>query len=457
MSRIESGKMNITETKENLSEIIHTLQNSISADARAKAQSLRIDAIDVVDEDIFCDRLRLLQVLSNLLSNAIKYTKPRGSIYMRIAETSFRREGYAAYEFRIKDNGIGMSEDFQKSVFEPFSRENTVAVSALPGSGLGLAITKSFVNMMGGEISVKSTPRIGTEVVVRLEFRTVQSIERSGVEIKELSHKIALAVDRDLEMCDSLCRMLKRISLSASFSADIDGAVLFARESKQNGKPVSLVILGYDGEDSDFLDGVRKIRRNAGEDAKIVVLTALDWSEIEILARTAGVDCFVSAPLFDSDLRACLSSIFAVPSAKSPAEPTNLRGRTALLAEDNESSREITKMILNEAGIGVVAVENGEEALEILKRRGAGQFDFVLMDLIMPVLDGLSATKEIRAMSDKKLSSIPIIAMTAKTSDEDKKAAIAAGMDAYLPKPVDVAQLFELLKSVLEKNAESLW
>lgn len=447
MSRIESGKMNLSETKENLADVIHSLQSSLIGDVNAKAQNFRIDAIDVVDEDIICDRMRLVQVLSNLLSNAIKYTKPRGTITMRIFETAFRREGYATYEFRIKDNGIGMSEDFQRDMFEPFRRENVPAVSASSGAGLGMAIVKNIVDMMGGEISVKSSPQLGTEVIVRLEFK-VASVRKNG-EIPELAHKNAIVIDSDMEMSGSLCRMLKRFSLSATFSADIDGALQYAREKKQSGTAVSLFLLGYDGSESTFFENVRKLKKNAGADGKIVVLTELDWSDVEAQAREAGVDKFVSTPLFASDFRLCLTQLFGV-RRDSKRDSADLSGRMALLVEDNETSREITKLILNDAGISAVTAENGKEAVETLRQRGAGYFDFVLMDVMMPVMDGLEATRKIRSLSDKALSEIPIVAMTAKSSDDDKEEVLSAGMNAHVAKPVEIKMLLSALKSVLK-------
>lgn len=446
MSRIESGKMNLSEMPENLSDIIHSLQSSVQNDAKAKAQILRIDVEDVVDENILCDKQRLLQVLSNLLSNAIKYTKPRGYIIMKVRETAFRREGYATYEFLIKDNGIGMSEEFQKSIFEPFQRENTPAVSAAPGAGLGMAITKSIVDMMGGEISVKSSTRIGTEALVRLEFKTVCDNGKS-LDIPSLLGKVAMVVDPDLEISGSICRMMKRLSLSATFASDIDSAISAVHEIKQNGNEINLFVLGYNGADSDFLESVRRIRRASGEDAKIIVLTELDWSDIEESALEAGVDRFVARPLFASDFRTCLLSLFCIEETK--RESGNLIGLRALVAEDNDSSREITKIILNDAGIDVICVPDGEKAVETLRKRGAGYFDFVLMDIMMPILDGFEATKKIRAMKDKKLSKIPIIAMTAKSSDEDREAALGVGMNAHISKPVDVENLFEVLKKTI--------
>ena len=234
-----------------------------------------------------------------------------------------------------------------------------------PSSGLGMAITKNIVDMMGGEISVKSTPRLGTEVIVRLEFKTEPN--NKIWQVQNLSHKSAVVVDPDMEMSDSLCRMLKRFSISATFASDIDGALQVARDKKQDGSQVSLFLIGYDGVDTDFLENVRKLRRISGAESKILVLTEFDWIDVEEQARIDGVNQFVSTPLFASDFRLCLKQLFDVQNNFVQKNRSDLRGRTALLVEDNEASREITKLILSVAGISVVTAENGEKAVETLR------------------------------------------------------------------------------------------
>ena len=447
MSRIESGKMNLDEEVQNLSEIIHDLKETVQSEVNAKQQNLCIDVLNVVHEDIICDRYRLNQVFHNLISNAIKFTKPRGTISMIISEKGFNQQGYATFEFKLKDNGIGMSEEFQKSVFLPFAREvNPLAVNS-QGSGLGMAITKSIVNMMGGDIKVNSSTEKGSEFIVTLEFKTEGEVQN---QVTELAGKSALVIDDDMELCNYICDMVRNAGFEkASICASGEDAIIFTQNALQGAEALPIYIIDWKINDFAWIETVRKIKRIAGSDAIIIILTAFDWSNIEEEARESGVSLFISKPLFPSDLKKSLANLFVSPKPSKSAIINVLHGKRALIAEDNEASREISKIILNEAGIDADCVSDGKKAIELLKANGEGYYDFILMDIMMPILDGLEATKQIRALEDKKLANIPIIAMTAKSSEEDKKEVLNAGMNAHVAKPVDVAHLFEVVKKVL--------
>ena len=451
MSRIESGKMNLNEEKESLGDIVHELIADVRSEVGAKDLTLCTDALNIAHEEIYCDRIRLKQVLANLLSNAIKFTKSNGEIYMLVSETAFSEKGYATYEFRIKDNGIGMSEEFQKSVFEPFTREAGSQAAAAQGAGLGMAITKSIVNMMGGDISVQSSPEKGAEFTVTLSFKAAKSTEKSPLTpLAVLAEKSAIVVDSDTELCNYICTMLRDLGVAqATLCATGEDAVICSQTEAQNGERLPIYILDWKTKDLQWLETVRKVKRIAGSDALIAVLTAFDYRDIEEKARESGVGAFIEKPLFPSDLRERLLSLFSEPKPNKRAISDVLHGKRALIAEDNESSREISKLILNEAGIDTVCVEDGERAVAEIEKRGAGYFDFVLMDIMMPVMDGLEATRKIRALADKELANIPIIAMTAKSGDDDKREAQESGMNAHVAKPVDVAHLFEVVKDVL--------
>ena len=447
MSRIESGKMNLNEEPQNLSDIIHCLKSEVESEVNAKQLRLCIDVLNVVHEDILCDKVRLNQVLLNLLSNSIKFTKPNGTILMTISENGFNQKGYASFEFRIKDNGIGMSREFQKNVFLPFAREVNPSATNSQGSGLGMAITKSIVNMMGGEISVQSSEKDGSEFIVKLEFKTE---EGRGFSVSEIEGKSALVIDDNMELSNYICDMMKNAGAKkASICATGEDAVIFTQTALQNGEDLPLYILDWKTKESAWLETVRKIKRIAGSDAIIIILTDFDWQSIEEEARESGVNLFISKPLFPSYLQKNLSRLYTAPKPSKSAILDVLRGKRALIVEDNESSREISKIILNEAGIDAECAVDGKEALDMIVSKDVRYFDFILMDIMMPVMDGIEATKQIRALGDER-AKIPIIAMTAKSSEDDKKEVIEAGMNAHVAKPVDVAHLFTVLKNVLE-------
>lgn len=319
MSRIESGKINIEEKSEDLTDIIATLTDIVYADINSKQQNFAVDTEDIADKFIMCDRLRLNQVLLNILSNAIKYTAPGGNISMRIAELSVSPSGYATYEFRIRDNGIGMDQDFQKAIFEPFTRAKSSTLSGIQGTGLGMAITKNLVDMMGGSIKVASELGKGTEIVATFDFKLASQLEENKLD--------------------------------------------------------------------------------------------------------AGAVCREDRP---------------------ESETFDLTGRKILLVEDNELNREIATMILEEYGCNVTPAEDGNVAVRIMSEAREGDFDLVLMDVQMPTIDGYEATRRIRALGTG-ISRIPIIAMTANAFEEDRRAALDAGMDDHIAKPIDIGNLKQVL------------
>ena len=449
MSRIESGKMQLEEAPCSLPDILHGLRSIIQADIHAKQLELYIDAVDVVDENICCDRLRLNQLLLNLLSNAVKYTPVGGIVSMRIVEKPGAPAGYGKYEFTIRDTGIGMSKEFAQKIFEPFERERNSTISGIQGTGLGMAITKSIVDMMNGAISVKSEPGAGTEVVVTLVFR-LGGEEREILTIPELTGCRALVVDDDFNTCDSVSYMLQQIGLRAEWTLSGKEAVLRTRQAAMRGDNYSVYILDWLLPDLNGVEVARRIRKELGEDVPIIVLTAYDWSDIEDEAREAGVTAFCSKPLFLSELRRCLRSVVTTEEEDLPI-PAPARHHTGhlLLVEDNELNREIAQAILEEAGFTLDMAENGKEALEIIRRSKPGCYQLVLMDIQMPVMDGYEAAKAIRALEDPAVNAVPILAMTANAFEEDKQAALKCGMNGHISKPIDIEKLLETLDTVL--------
>lgn len=455
MSRIESGRVDIEETECSLPEMLYDLRNILVNQIQAKQLDFYIDTIDVIDEDIYCDRLHLNQVLLNLLSNAIKFTPSGGSVSLIIKQKHGAPEGYAAYEIRVKDTGIGMSPEFLEKVFEPFEREKTSTVSGIQGTGLGMAIAKNIIDMMGGTIEAFSEQGKGSEFVLSLEFRLLS--ERKQVEvIKELEGMRALVVDDDYTVCDSVTKMLVQLGLRADWTLSGREAVLHAKQASELADDFNAYIIDLYMPDLSGLEVVRRIRSDVGENVPIIILTAYDWSTIEDEARAAGVTAFCNKPIFLSTLRDTLISAIA-PQSVAEEEPVlpetseDMHGKRLLLVEDNELNREIAVEILTESGFEVETACDGTEAVEIMKTVEDGRFDLILMDIQMPIMNGYDATRAIRALGSTYAANVPIVAMTANAFDEDKKNAIDAGMNDHIAKPLDLDRLFEVLHKHLKK------
>ena len=455
MSRIESGKIHLEETEVSLSEVLHDLKTIISGQIHAKQLELYMDAMDVTNEDVYCDKTRLNQVLLNLLSNAVKFTPAGGTVSVRIRQCHGTQKGSELYEIRVKDNGIGMSQEFVQKIFSPFERERTSTVSRTQGTGLGMAITKNIVDMMGGTIEVQTEQGKGTEFIVRLPFRTQPEHQRTE-KIAELEGLKALVVDDDFNTCDSVTKMLVRVGMRSEWTLSGKEAVLRARQSMELGDAFHAYIIDWRLPDMNGIEVTRQIR-SLGDDTPIIILTAYDWSDIEAEARAAGVTAFCAKPLFMSDIRETLMTAIGQSQSEPedlvlPAAGSDFRGRCILLVEDNELNREIAVEILNEYGFLVDTAENGAEAVEKVKNSTSGKYDLVLMDVQMPVMNGYEATKQIRALDDPALAEITILAMTANAFDEDRKKALECGMDGFLSKPIVIEELI----STLQKNLDQV-
>ncbi|MCI8772147.1 MAG: response regulator [Lachnospiraceae bacterium] len=454
MSRIESGKIHLEEKLCSLPDILHGLRNILQADIHAKQLELYIDTVDVLDEEIYCDRLRLNQVLLNLLSNSVKYTGAGGIVSMRIMERPGAPVGYANYEFLIKDSGIGMSKEFVEHIFEPFERERTGTISGIQGTGLGMAITKNIVDMMNGSIEVKSEQGVGTEFHVAFTFRLHTESKKPQV-IPELRNCRALVVDDDFNTCDSVSYMLGQLGLRAEWTLSGKEAVLRTRQAVMRNDNYSVYLIDWLLPDMNGIEVTRRIRTEVGDDVPIVVLTAYDWEDIENEAMEAGVTAFCSKPLLLSELRNCLNSV--INAAEEEEETDNSAqldiptGRI-LLAEDVELNQEIAVTILGDAGFTTDVAENGQMAVDMLKESKPGYYQVILMDVQMPIMNGYEATREIRKLKDKKLASIPIIAMTANAFEEDKQEALRAGMNSHIAKPIDIKNLFDTLSKILSDD-----
>ena len=452
MSRIESGRLHLEESEVSLSEVLHDIKTIVGGQVHAKQLELYMDALDVADEDVCCDRTRLEQILLNLLSNAVKFTPAGGTVSVRVRQLAGMQHGCAQYEFRVRDTGIGMSTAFAKRIFEPFERERTSTVSRIQGTGLGMAITRNIVDMMGGTIEVQTEQGRGTEFIIRLPLR-LQTGRRREERIEELAGLKALVVDDDFNTCDSVTKLLTRVGMRAEWTLSGREAVLRARQSIELGDPCRAYIIDWRLPDMNGIEVTRRIR-SLNDDTPIIILTAYDWSDIEAEARAAGVTAFCSKPMFLSDLRDAL--LTATGHAPKAAEPDVLPeaqadfcGRHVLLVEDNELNREIAVEILHEYGFLVDTAENGAIAVDKVRSSPAGRYDLVLMDIQMPVMDGYTATQRIRALNDPARAAVPIVAMTANVFEEERKRAFDCGMNAFLSKPLVIDALIAALQDIL--------
>ena len=450
MSRIESGKVKIEEKPVHLPDLIHDIRAIIQSNIATKRLSLLIDTMNVVDEDIIADPLRLNQILLNILSNAMKFTPTGGTISLKIKQNDIEEKDEAEYEFRIKDTGIGISNEFQQHIFEEFSREESTTVSGIQGTGLGMAITKKIVDLMHGTIEVHSEQGVGTEFIVVLRFKlSGQKIEYTY--IRQLEGVRALVADDDTDSCLNICKMLRTIGMRPDWTISGKEAVIRAKDAIDQNDKFNVYIIDWMIPDMNGIEVVRNVRKFIGEDTPIIILTAYDYSDIEEEAREAGVTAFCSKPLFMSELREVLEKPFSIQTNNNDEDiNVNFEGKRVLLAEDNDLNQEIAKVILEERGIIVETVNNGKEAIEAITKNDASYYDLVLMDVQMPVMDGYEATKQIRNLSDKNKANVIIYAMTANAFEEDKRDALEAGMDGHIAKPFDVDKLTKTLSSIFK-------
>ena len=452
MSRIESGKIHLEEVEVNLSDVLHDLKTIVSGQIYAKQLELYMDAMDVTDEDVYCDKTRLNQILLNLLSNAIKFTPAGGTVSVRVRQLAGKVHGCGQYEFRIKDNGIGMSQEFAQKIFEPFERERTSTVSGIQGTGLGMAITKNIVDMMGGTIEVQTAQGKGTEFTVCVPMRA-QTEQRPVEKITELEGLKALVVDDDFNTCDSVTKMLVKVGMRAEWTLSGKEAVLRARQSIEMSDAYHAYIIDWRLPDMNGIEVTRRIR-SLNDDTPIIILTAYDWSDIEVEAKAAGVTAFCAKPMFMSDLRETLMSALGQKQTDAaqgllPDKNADFKGKHILLVEDNELNCEIEQEILREYGFLVDSAENGAVAVEKVSTAAPDSYDLVLMDVQMPIMDGYTATRQIRALDDPARAKLPILAMTANAFDEDRRNALESGMNGFLSKPIVIGDLVQELHKIL--------
>jgi len=449
MSKIESGKIDLAEEEINLSDLIENLVTMIRPSVQEKKHNLDVRIANIEHEHVIGDSLRLQQIFMNILGNAVKYTPEGGNIELEINEKPAHTYDYGCYEFIFRDNGIGMSKEFQEKLFEPFSRAENSQVSKIEGTGLGMTIARNIARRMNGDITVKSEEGKGTQFVVTLSFRLLNVVMPDTEKFMDLP---VLVADDDETACETTCLILENIGMKGEYVLNGKEAVERVGEHHQAGKDYFAVILDWKMPDMDGIATARAIREKVGPDVPIIILSAYDWSGVEEEARNAGVNGFISKPLFKSRLVYLFNQIMDKGQEQQKKDiftEVELTGKRILLAEDNEINREIAEEVLGQTGVTVECVENGREAVERFVKAEENYYDMILMDIQMPVMNGYDATIAIRKLPRKDAVEIPIIAMTANAFAEDIQQSKASGMNEHLTKPLDIGQLMKCLQKWL--------
>lgn len=454
MSKIESGAITLNEEAFNLSDLLNNLLIMVQPQIKQHGHNLEVHIQDIQHEDVLGDSLRIQQTFINIMGNAVKYTPDGGEISLAVRELPARSPKLAGYEFTFRDNGIGMSEEFKQRIFEPFSRAEDVRVSKIQGTGLGMAIAQNIVQQMNGSIQVESEQGKGSTFIVTIYLKLQEGRELDASELAELP---VLVVDDDPDACESVCELLNQIGMKSEGCTSGKEGVEAVRRTMGTPDQFYAAILDWKMPDMDGVETAKAIRKLAGDELPVIILSAYDWSDIELEARAAGVDAFLSKPVFKSGLIRQFKSLKDEGGKEDGKDKDQLHdiqdsdytGRRALLVEDNDLNREIAREIMEMAGLQVEEAENGKEAVDKMFASEKGYYDIIFMDIQMPVMSGYDAAMAIRSLGRADSLSIPIIAMTANAFVEDVQAAKAAGMNEHLAKPIDFEKFSAILKKYL--------
>ena len=446
MSKIESGKLTLNMDQLSLREVMDSIVSIVQPQIRAKRQKFDLLIRDISTENVCCDGVRLNQVLLNFLSNAIKFTPEEGNIQISLyEESSPKGDAFVRVHLRVKDNGIGMTKEFQSQIFDSFTREDSARVRKTEGTGLGMAITKYIVDTMGGTIEVESELGQGTEFHVILDLERAEEQEVDMI----LPEWNLLVVDDDQQLCDSTVSALHSIGVKADWCLDAESAMEKIDQRVKAQDPYQIILLDWKLPNMDGISAAKEIRRRFHSNTPILLISAYDWSEIEMEAKAAGITGFISKPFFRSTLFYGLKPFIGVQmdtgKEREPENIIDLTGRHILLAEDNDLNWEIASELLSDLGLELEWAENGQICVEKFQASPEGFFDAILMDLRMPVMTGYEATAAIRALK-RSDADIPIIAMTADAFAEDIKKCLDCGMNAHVSKPIDIREVARLLE-----------
>ncbi|WP_320967387.1 response regulator [Hungatella sp.] len=448
MSKIESGKLTLTTEQISLKEVVEGIVNIMQPQVKTKKQTFDIHVENILTENVWCDGVRLNQVLLNLLSNATKYTPEGGTIHLSLfEENSPKGERYVRIYIKVKDNGIGMSPDFLKRIYESYSRADGARIHKTEGAGLGMAITKYIVDAMEGTIDIQSEPDKGTEFLLTFDFEKADAMNMDMV----LPSWNMLVVDDDELLCRTAMDALKSIGIKAEWTLSGEKAIELVNEHHKRREDYQIILLDWKLPGMNGIQVAKEIRHNLGDEVPILLISAYDWSEFEAEAREAGISGFISKPLFKSTLYYALRQYMGTETENGQTSNPNidLSGRRILIAEDNEINWEVANELLSDLGVELDWAEDGQICLDKFQKSPEGYYDAVLMDIRMPHMTGYEATKMIRGLNHPDALSIPIIAMSADAFSDDIQHCLECGMNGHIAKPIDIMEVSRLLKRFL--------
>ena len=454
MSRIESGRMTVKNEEFSFAKALAQVNTIISGQCRDKGIAYECRVKGTVDDYYIGDDMKLRQVLINILGNAVKFTPSGGSVTFTVERTA-RFNGRSTLRFVISDTGIGMSQDFLPRLFDAFSQEDSSSTNRFGSTGLGMAITRSFIELMNGTISVESEKNKGTTFTVTVTLTDCDRRDMGEEEHDLQPHELCvLVIDDDPIACEHAQLVLGQVGVNCEKALSGEEGLQMAKVRHARREPYNLILVDWRMPDMDGLETTRQIRSAVGSETPVIILTSYNWDEIMDEAKAAGVDTFVAKPLFAGTVLDEFREAFKKKNAELVRKTADLKYRRVLLAEDVTVNAEIMIMVLSMREIRVDHAENGRIAVEMFEQHEEGYYDAILMDMRMPEMDGLEATRRIRAMNRSDAKNIPIIALTANAFDEDVQRSMQAGLNAHLSKPVEPDVLFETLEGLLSANQD---
>lgn len=442
MSRIDSGRMVLSQEEFSLADLIHDIAVIVRPQAAQKSQELRLEIGRVDEERLIGDPLRLRQILVNIIGNAVKYTQERGEIRVSFSQQPLEGREERLLIFSCRDNGMGMSQEFLERIFLPFERVRTAQVNRIEGTGLGMSIVKNLVDSMGGQISVESREGAGSCFRVELPLPAAPFAPPPALR----GGQTVLVAESREGPAGQMAAYLREGGLTPIRVSSGAAAVTELTEAQVENRMPCAMLLGQELADMQALDVASHVRQLAGADFPILLASEEDWAQIEYRAVRAGVSAFVPCPLFKSRLLAALAGLLDGGREERRGDRRADFSRfRVLLVEDNELNQEIAEELLSMTGVQVETVDNGLQAVERFTASGQGRYDIIFMDIQMPVMDGYEAARRIRALDRADAKSVWIVAMTANAFVEDVRLSREAGMNEHVSKPVDLDHLQEIL------------
>ena len=452
ISKVERGNISLSPVTFSIVDSAENLVNISQPTVRQKNIDFRFRSKNIKHEYLYADQLRINQIFINILSNALKYTPAGKQVYVDLSELPSEKKDCIKLEYKVADTGIGMSQDFMEVMYQPFIRQTDSRINTIQGTGLGLAITKKMVDIMGGQIECQSQEGLGTTFTVTLDIEVSSKAENE----QKLPPLEVLVIDDDEVLLETACDTLTALGTNPELAESGETALTKLLAKKEAGKSYDVIILDWKMPGVNGVELTKKIREIAGNDISILLVSAYDWTQIEEDAKDAGIDGFISKPLFRSSLFKKISEVLGLEDKAASQEENNsdLKDMKVLVAEDMDVNWEVISTLLDMYGIKCQRAENGKVAVEMLRNIQPAQYDLVFMDIQMPVMNGLEATREIRKLENPYAAGIPIIAMTADAFSENVAECLEAGMNGHIAKPIDINNVLKELRKIRQAQPD---